>query len=253
MSAQVGRRPRENRPEPVPRLVPNGRSRGYDVGDDLAVVLGDDQQLFVDALSVVLRDAGHRVHATATTGRELVDSVQAIQPDVCITEMSFADADGHSVVRAVHEASPNTLIIMLTADTDACRMREALSAGARGYVHKSRDTAVVLDVIRRVQAGEVVVQLTRSAQHHVPRRSPHDIRLLADHLTARELQCLRLLAGGSDTGEIARALGVSQATVRSHVQGILTKLGAHSRLEAASLAIRHGLVDEPTDRAHPHW
>lgn len=222
------------------------RRRGDREGESLGIVLGDDQLLFVQVLTSVLRAAGHAVLGTARTLDELVERVGAVHPDLCITEARLSDSDDSEVVAAVLAAHPGTTVVVLTADSDPDRMCRALDAGARGYVHKSQDLAALLDVIRRVHNGEIRVQLTRSTLPPGSSGRPTHFELLATHLTARELECLALLAAGLDTAEIAGRLGLSPATVRSHVQSVLTKLGAHSRVEAASLAIRHGLVADPS-------
>jgi two-component system nitrate/nitrite response regulator NarL len=118
-----------------------------------------------------------------------------------------------------------------------------LRAGAAGYVHKTRGVSAVIAAIDRVLRGEVVVDVpkvsgaARSAEEN-------DAHRLAAYLTAREWQCLGLIVEGLDTTAMATKLGVSRTTVRTHVQSLLTKLGVHSRLEAASFAVRYRLLDD---------
>jgi two-component system nitrate/nitrite response regulator NarL len=120
-----------------------------------------------------------------------------------------------------------------------------MRAGASGYVHKTRSVTVLKQTIERVLRGEVVVEApAKPAIRSRLARQPDALRL-AGYLTARERQCLELLVAGQDTAAMVSSLGVSAATVRTHVQALLTKLGVHSRLEAASFAVRHGLLDEP--------
>ncbi|MCA1185674.1 response regulator transcription factor [Saccharopolyspora sp. 6T] len=135
---------------------------------------------------------------------------------------------------------------MLTADGDARGVRGALAAGAAGYVNKMCGLSNLLDALTAVAAGETVVALAAS---RVPgQQQPGgalDARRLASYLTARERECLGMLTEGAQTATMAKSLGVSPATVRTHVQAVLTKLGVHSRLEAASLALRHDLIAAP--------
>ena len=140
-------------------------------------------------------------------------------------------------------ASRRTRVLVLSADPDTEGIQRALQAGAAGYLHKTRGVSALTRAIERVQRGEVVIDVPKPS---VPRdrTRPSDARRLAAFLTPRERECLVLLVEGLDTGGIATKLGVSPATVRTHVQSVLMKLGVHSRLEAASYAVRYGLLDE---------
>jgi two-component system nitrate/nitrite response regulator NarL len=111
-------------------------------------------------------------------------------------------------------------------------------------VHKTRGVAVLKQTIDRVVRGEVVVEVPSAADLGPQLARQQDARRLAAYLTARERQCLALLVDGQDTAAMVASLGVSAATIRTHVQALLTKLGVHSRLEAAALAVQHGLVDD---------
>jgi DNA-binding NarL/FixJ family response regulator len=122
-------------------------------------------------------------------------------------------------------------------------MLGALDAGASGYLHKTRSLASLTAAIDGVLSDQVVVDLPgpppeRRAAHHLAAHR------LAAHLTGREWECLELLVEGLDTTTMARRLGVSRTTIRTHVQALLTKLGVHSRLEAASFAVRNRLLAE---------
>jgi DNA-binding NarL/FixJ family response regulator len=155
-----------------------------------------------------------------------------------VVDSAFADGDGVDAIGEIEAVSPLSKIVMLTADGRDSLMRRALDAGAHAFVHKSRGLAAVVRVLDSVVRGEVCVLMVASAQPGGASRSPR----LATYLTPREIECLGLLAAGLDTLEMSRRLGVSPATVRSHVQAVLTKLGVRTRLEAATLAIRHGLI-----------
>lgn len=207
----------------------------------MELVLGDDHEIFVDALVSALPQWGFTVVGTADTVTGTVASIGRHQPDVCLLDRYFADGDGIEVLEDVHRVSGSTKVIMLTADGDVQGMRRALGAGAVGYVNKMCGMTILVAAIRSVAEGEVVVELAAS---RAPRLAgTTDARRLASHLTARERECLGLLVEGSRTTAMAKGLGVSPTTVRTHVQSILTKLGVHSRLEAASFALRHSLLD----------
>ncbi|MCW2644199.1 MAG: hypothetical protein JWP07_308 [Pseudonocardiales bacterium] len=226
------------------------RDRGVAVGGfsgSLDIVLGDDQVVFLDALTMVLMQLGHHVLAATSRRAALLDLVREFRPDLCVFEPRFPDGDGIDLIGAIGGMSPATKVVLLTAEDEPEPVRRALAAGAVGYLHKSRGVPALLNALQRVSSGEVVVEGSfSSAQPAGPGASQH-LRQLATYLTPRELECLELLAGGAGTPAIARRLGVSTTTIRSHVQAVLTKLGVHSRMEAASVAIRYGLVN-----AAPH-
>jgi two-component system nitrate/nitrite response regulator NarL len=206
-----------------------------------SLVIGDDHAVFLDALVTLLEQREYTI-AAARTAAETVAAVARLHPDVCLLDRHFAEGDGLGVIALLLAASPRTRVLVLSADPGAEGVRRALSAGASGYLHKTRGVSALTAAIGRVLRGEVVVDVPRPAgarragQHEAARR-------LAAYLTGRERQCLALLVEGMDTAHMAARLQVSRATVRTHVQSLLTKLGVHSRLEAASLAVRCGLLE----------
>jgi two-component system, NarL family, nitrate/nitrite response regulator NarL len=213
------------------------------------VVIGDDHAVFLDALCAVLAEQGCAV-ATATTVEDTVQAVRIHQPDICLIDHHFGEdvdgdaGDGIGAIRGLTEACARTKVLMLSADGDSGAILRAMRAGAAGFVHKTRGVSVLQRTIERVLRGEVVVEAPAGGgvQPHLARQ--RDALRLAAYLTSREWQCLELLVDGQDTAGIVAALGVSAATVRTHVQSLLSKLGVHSRLEAAAFAVQHGLLDE---------
>jgi two-component system, NarL family, nitrate/nitrite response regulator NarL len=208
----------------------------------LDLVLGDDHTIFVDALVATLPRHGCHIVGTADNVTGVVEEVREHRPDLCLLDRYFGDGDGLDVIGEILHAGGHTKVLVLTADGDVQGMRDALGKGAAGYVNKMCGLAVLAAAIRGVMDGEVVVELAAS---RAPRLAgTTDARRLASHLTARERQCLRMLVDGAHTTAMAKQLGVAPTTVRTHVQSVLTKLGVHSRLEAASFAMRHGLLDD---------
>lgn len=224
------------------------------MGAMVDVVLADGHTVFLDGLTAVLTPEGYHVLATATTREGLLENAGALQPGLCIIDSAFPDGDGADAAGQIADLSPATKVVVLTADNDPETLSRALRAGAAAFVHKSRGRAALVETLRRVSGGEVVVEGAFSPPRAEVGQESRELRLLATYLTPRELECLALLAAGLGTSAISRRLGVSTTTIRSHIQAVLTKLGVHSRLEAASLAIRYGLVDpsrvaeEDTDR-----
>lgn len=208
------------------------------------VVIGDDHAVFLDALSSVLVGQGCSV-TKANTVSATVAAVAARQPDVCVIDRHFAAGDdGIAALGQIATASPTTKVLILSGDGDSETIMRAMRAGASGYVHKTRGVAVLKDTIDRVLRGEVVVEVPAGTAVRPQLARQRDAHRLAGYLTARERQCLELLVQGQDTAAMINTMGVSAATVRTHVQSLLNKLGVHSRLEAAAFAVQHGLLDE---------
>lgn len=208
------------------------------------VVVGDDHGVFVDALSTVLGQRRLVVRAVAHRASEVLATVAEHTPTVCLLDRSFADGDGIDLIPDLLAASPRTRIIVVTADPDHGSAERALTRGARGFVHKTRGVTALVEAIHRVVDGGTVVELPPRRRTTDPDEA--DVRRRASHLTPRERECLALMVEGRGTADIAAHWGVSVTTVRTHVQAVLIKLGVHTRLEAAALAARHGLV--PTQR-----
>ena len=206
------------------------------------LVIGDDHSVFLDAMSAVLLQRGYQV-TVARSVTDTIETVRRTQPDVCLIDRHFAEDNGILAISALLAASSRTKVLVLSADPDAEGIRQALHAGASGYLHKTRGVAALTRAIDRVRRGEVVVDVPKPGPARLPARQD-DAHRLAAFLTTRERECLQLLVEGLDTAGIATKLGVSPATVRTHVQSLMTKLGVHSRLEAASYAVRYRLLDD---------
>lgn len=204
------------------------------------VLLCDDHAVFADALDAALGQRGFTVVGTAGTLADAKERAARHRPQVCLLDRHFADGDGLDVLP---EITASTRVLVLTADADPQGMRRAMRNGARGYVNKMCGLSALCAAVEAVARDEVVVE-TAAARAPAPTAAT-DAHRLAAYLTDRERQCLELLVEGHRTTSMAQGLGVSPTTVRTHVQSVLTKLGVHSRLEAASLALRHSLLDVP--------
>jgi two-component system nitrate/nitrite response regulator NarL len=209
----------------------------------MRLVLGDDHGIFLDALASVLRQHGYDVAAVARSAGEMIAQVRQQRPDACLVDRADPDAIG--------EASQAATVIVLSADSDPQAAQRALDAGAAGYLHQSRGIEVLVAALERILNGEQVVDVPGGPDRRPPAATHADI--LAAALTQRERECLGLLVAGLDTTAMMAELGVSRTTVRTHLQAVLSKLDVHSRLEAASLAVRHNLVEahEATPAARP--
>lgn len=209
------------------------------------LVVGDDHAVFVDALTTVLGQQRLVVRAVAHRASDVLAVVARHAPAVCLLDRTFADGDGIELIPDLLAASPGTRVVVVTADPDRGAATRALAHGAQGFVHKTRGVAALVDAIHRVADGATVVELPprrRDAEPGGCDAADAEIARLASYLTPRERECLALMVDGRSTTEIATRWGVSATTVRTHVQAVLSKLGVHSRLEAATLAVRHDLV-----------
>jgi two-component system nitrate/nitrite response regulator NarL len=206
------------------------------------VVLGDDHVVFLDALSTVLSQHGHVVCGVARSAAEMITLVSVHQPDACLIDHNAPADEDAGTIRSVLAACAGTSVLVLGASPGSGAVGKALDAGASGYLHQSRGLGALVSALERVLDGETIVDVPDAPP---PRRSaePNLAVRMASHLTSRERECLMMLVEGLDTAAMVDLLGVSRTTVRTHLQSVLTKLGVHSRLEAASFAVRHRLPD----------
>jgi DNA-binding NarL/FixJ family response regulator len=191
---------------------------------------------------------GLEVVGIVTTGADALDAARELEPDLVLIDVGLPDENGIAVGAKLVVEHPETRVVALTALADGDLVREALQAGFSGYITKDTQADMFVRAVQGVLDGQIVVpeRLGKTAFEPAAVETSSLERstagLLARQLTPRELEVLEMLARGAGGGEIAQRLGVSPNTVRTHVQGILSKLQVHSRLEAAAFAVRHQLV-----------
>jgi two-component system nitrate/nitrite response regulator NarL len=214
------------------------------------VLLCDDHVVFADALAMAVAASGYEVVGVTRTVAEALAQARATQPDVVVMDLHFEHGpDGLTGVRALTGASPAPRVLLLSGAVDGRVLTEAVEAGADGVVSKADPLETVLTAVQRVAEGSFYADpelLRRSL-----RPSPADldqVHLAAQFLTPREREVLGRLVQGSSTRDLAEAMGVGVATVRTHVQSVLNKLGVRSRLEAVTVAVAHGLHEPPLRR-----
>jgi two-component system nitrate/nitrite response regulator NarL len=206
------------------------------------IAIADRYRLFAEALGAMLTQHGFRVVAVALSGADAIAVSRVEEPDVFLVNRQLSDADGLDVVSGILAVRPAARVIVLTADDDPAIAADALARGARGFVHKSRGIGALTESIHRVLRDEVVVNAVAASGSIRGGAAATDAQRLSRYLTCREWECLEMLVAGLSTKAMAHRLGVETTTIRSHVQAVLHKLGAHSRLEAAAFATRHGLT-----------
>jgi DNA-binding NarL/FixJ family response regulator len=206
----------------------------------IRVVIVDDERLFAELMRVALRAAeGIEVLAVVHDVKSAMLALNEHRPDVVIADYHLPDGTGADLARAVRGTLPDTSVLVLTADPSAVTLNDVARSGAVGHMTKGRGLTEVVESVRAAAAGEILFapsELQRLLLESAGARK------IVEPLTARELEVLRLLASGTSTTAAAESLGISTATLRAHVQAVLRKLGAHSRLEAVAEAARLGLV-----------
>jgi two-component system NarL family response regulator len=206
--------------------------------EKIRIVVVDDQavvrQGFVSLINTV---ADMEVIAEGTDGRQAVELYRKLRPDVLLTDLRMPVMTGVEAIAAIRREFPSARLIVLTTFDGDEDIYRSLQAGAMGYLLKDMFFEELEDAIRTVHAGG--------------RRIPGVVaerlagRVGGSDLTGRELEVLEQIVFGHSNREIADALGISEATVKSHVNNILSKLGVADRTQAATTAIRRGLVRLP--------
>ena len=214
----------------------------------VTVLLVEDHLLVAEGLATMLNATGDlKVVGSAPTGAEADRLAFHLQPDVVVLDSHLPDGDGADIAVRLRERRPQVAIVFLSADESEAAMIAAVRAGACAYLPKSRATADVVEAVRRAAQGEMLIpaaQLARLlARSHEMARNDEERRRMLESLTRREQEVLALMAEGLDNRAIAAELGIGFTTVRGHVQNVLEKLDAHSKLEALACAARYGLLD----------
>jgi DNA-binding NarL/FixJ family response regulator len=226
----------------------------------LRVLIADEHGIFRDALRAALeREPDLEVVGEAAEGPEAVTAVDRTRPDVVVLSATLATSSGIRASCLIRERAPDCWIIVLADVQDQRVLTDGFGCGASGYLTKDCSLEELVEAIRAVARGETLIpqaMLGPLVSDLLDRRRDHDGALLKlGDLSPREREVLALLARGAKTSAIAEALFISPETVRTHIQNILTKLGVHSRLEAASFVIENGLLDHlnghsPAELAH---
>jgi two-component system nitrate/nitrite response regulator NarL len=209
----------------------------------MRLLICDHHVVFAESLAHLLACRGYEIVGITHHPDQLVDALRHRQVDVCLLDVIFGTESIVERLPALCTTFLSTHLVVLTAGVDARLLTAARAAGIHGVADKRQPVTEVLQVLDRVVAGESVIAAGTAAPAAVTgRRHANDALRLASFLTAREREVLCGLVRGDDTGKLARSMGIASATARCHIQNVLNKLGAHTRLEAATSAVRHGLV-----------
>jgi DNA-binding NarL/FixJ family response regulator len=202
----------------------------------IRILTVDDHPILRKGLAALVNaEPDLKLVAEASNGKEAVEAFRSHQPDITLMDIQMPELDGIEAINAIRSEFPEARIIVLTTYTGDAQVVRALKAGARAYVLKGHVLDELLDTIRAVHAGK--------------KRIPPDVAAeLANHatddaLTEREVDVLKLIAAGNGNKQIADMLSISQATVKSRVTNILSKLGANDRAHAVTIGLKRGMIE----------
>ncbi len=203
----------------------------------ITILLVDDQTLIRQGIQTLLNlEPNLLVVGTATNGREALDAVERLRPDVVLMDVRMPVMDGVAATRELSARFPEVGVIILTTFDDDEYLFEGLKAGARGYLLKDISSDEMAQAVRAVAAGQALIQpsIARKVVAEFSRMAsaPHMPHGLAEPLTEREREVLRALAAGRSNREIADQLVITEGTVKNHVSNILAKLDVRDRTQA---------------------
>ena len=208
----------------------------------MRVLVADDHSLFRDGLVSLLEAAGHQVVGQVGDGQAAVEAARRLDPELILLDVSMPNLDGLAALRQIKAERPQAKVVMLTVSDDDT-LFEALEAGAQGYLLKSLSADEFLEILKGVARGEAA--LTRKTATRLIDGLAKGKRRTEEpqhRLTPRESALLELVVSGMSNKAIAQEMSISENTVKYYMKSILQKLGARNRTEAATLALREGLI-----------
>jgi two-component system nitrate/nitrite response regulator NarL len=214
----------------------------------MRIVLIDDHALFRVGLKGLLERSGIEVIGCAGNGREGIELVRELNPDIVLLDMRIPDMSGIEVLKALRDSGAEMPVVMLTTSDRKEDLVESLKCGAQGYLLKEMEPDELVTALHNIMEGKTVIApdltgvLAQAVQggEEEPREEESGSPFAT--LTPREMEILTHLAIGQSNKVIARDLGISIGTVKLHVKAILRKLGVHSRVEAAVMAVENGIT-----------
>jgi DNA-binding NarL/FixJ family response regulator len=209
------------------------------------VLICDDQDVVREGLCAILKSApGIEVVGVARDGAEALELMAATRPNVVLMDLKMPGVNGIQATRAIAERHREVRVLVLTTYDDDEWLFDAIRAGASGYLLKDTPRERLIEALHGTAEGRTHVDPAVASKlfAQVAARSAATGTKIADDLSERERDVLRLLAHGLSNAEIAGRLFLSEGTVRNYVSAVLAKLGVSDRTQAALLALRHGLV-----------
>jgi two-component system nitrate/nitrite response regulator NarL len=214
----------------------------------MRVLLIDDHALVRKGIEQLLQSRGVQVVASVSSGEEGVRRARELAADIILLDVKMPGMSGIETLKALRASGVSTPVVMLTMSREDADLSAALRSGAQGYLLKDIEPEELMPALEaavrgdNVVAPEMVGSLARLVRSDAgTKRQPPRLAAPLAELTPRELEILECVADGSSNKLIARALDITEGTVKLHVKSILRKLGMRSRVEAAVMAVEHGL------------
>jgi DNA-binding NarL/FixJ family response regulator len=201
----------------------------------MRIVICDDHQLLLQALATALAGRGYVVEAAVESPVEAARAVALNDPDLLLIDLCFPVGSGLDAAREIMANHPRTKVVLMTGSDQPEPLREALAIGVSGYVAKDRSIDALALALEEVARGGTAIDRDLLRTAPTSQASATRRRRPLDTLTAMESHVLDQMAKGMSTGDIVHSLGITQSTVRTHVQNIFSKLGVHTRLQAVAL------------------
>lgn len=222
----------------------DGRPSAAELAPPITVVIVDDHLMLADSLAETLSaNADMTVLAIAGTCATGLQAVIRHRPDVLLLDQRLPDGLGTDSIAGMLDACPRMKVLLITAGDSDEVLARAVMAGAAGVIPKGKRAIALVNAVRAVAHNEAVI--TPDAMRRLMPRLVHSAAGPGADLTSREREVLQLLVEGKSTAALAAELVVAPATARNHIQSIMNKLGAHSRLEAVAIAMREDILALP--------
>lgn len=214
-----------------------------------SILIADDHALFRDGIASLIRAGGLQVVGQARDGTEAVELTRSLRPELVLMDVNMPGVSGLDATRAIKTEMPTVKVVMLTVSDEEDDLFEAIKSGADGYILKDTPSEDFTELLSRVFEGEPAISKglankifdeLRGGPRTAPARPAS-----GEELTEREIAVLQLAAGGATNREIAAKLFISESTVNYHMRNVLSKLHFRNRTEAATYAIRKGLIEPP--------
>jgi DNA-binding NarL/FixJ family response regulator len=219
------------------------------------ILIADDHSLFRDGLRSLLQAEGHELIGEARNGREAVELVRQLKPDLVLMDVQMPELNGIEATKLIVAEMPEMKVVILTASEEESMLFDAIKSGAQGYLLKNLEADTFFEMLDKAQRGEPALTPTLARKLLQEFAKPvtetaATPRAEQDSLTVREREVLELMVEGvTSNRKLAKRLGLSENTVKFHVRNILDKLRLHNRAEVVGYALRHGIVERgPNDR-----
>jgi len=224
----------------------NNRESKPRLREDIRVLVVDDHDLFREGLRTLLEEEAVVVIGEASSGEQAVELVGELAPEIVLMDLDMPGVGGVEATRQISAVAPLTRVVVLTISDDDADVMDAILAGACGYLLKDSSVPELLRGIAAASVGESLISPTIAARLLQRIRAatavPEVTETVRAELSDRELEVLKLIAGGKNNAEIANDLFVSSKTVKNHISNILAKLQISNRIQAAVYAVKSGIA-----------